>query len=54
MTTAIDLTKYDGKILERKWEKAEQYTFISGVDELFLTADQKSLFSLVSSIGKAF
>lgn len=52
MKTAIDFTKYDGKTLEIKWEKAGQYTIISGEDELSLTADQKSLFSLVS-IGKA-
>lgn len=52
MKTAIDLTKYGGKTLEIKWEKAGQYTIVSGEDELSLTADQKSLFSLVS-IGKA-
>jgi len=39
MKTAIDLTKYGGKTLEIKWEKAGQYTIVSGEDELSLTAD---------------
>lgn len=52
MKTAIDLTKYDGKSLKIKREQAGKYTITAGEDEISLTADRKTLFSLISP-GKA-